>query len=244
MNEVRDAIIQSLYLRSYILPSKAYLLHRSVMLLVVKAPVVVVVLFYIILLGYGVEGFRITSSLIPYAKRKLNMANGHIPYVPYFPSKPSKDYMWMDIYNALGRNRTLFVSRYLDEESCNQLIASLIWLQSENQDPITMYFNVPGAISKPALAVFDTLQRMRCPLVTVNTGLTVGMGALLCAAGTPGMRSAFPNARFLMSKTGMDDGAHGQAIDIHQQVQEVSDKSETVRSYMSCNIVSIVKQLL
>ena len=50
-----------------------------------------------------------------------------VPYVPYYPSKSSKDYQWMDIYNALGRDRTLFIGRYLDEEACNQLIASLIW---------------------------------------------------------------------------------------------------------------------
>ncbi len=128
----------------------------------------------------------------------------------------------MDIYNALGRDRTLFVSRYLDDESCNQLIASLIWLQSDNEkDPITMYFNVPGAISKPAMAVFDVMQRMKCPLVTINTGLTVGIGALLCAAGTPGKRFALPNARFLISKTGIDDGTEGQAVDVNLQVQEV-----------------------
>ena len=52
-----------------------------------------------------------------------------MPVVPYYPNKASKDYQWMDIYNALGRDRTLFVGRFLDEENCNQLIASLIWLQ-------------------------------------------------------------------------------------------------------------------
>ena len=55
--------------------------------------------------------------------------SGRMPYVPYYPSKHSKDYQWMDIYNALGRERTLFVSRFIDEEASNQLIASLIWLQ-------------------------------------------------------------------------------------------------------------------
>ena len=68
--------------------------------------------------------------------------------VPYYPSPSSKDYQWMDIYNALGRTRTLFVGRFLDEEACNQLIASLIWLQGQNdKDPITLYFNVPGMYS-------------------------------------------------------------------------------------------------
>ena len=57
------------------------------------------------------------------------MAGGQIPMVPYFPRKTSREYQWMDIYNAHGRQRTLFVGRFLDDEACNQLIASLIFLQ-------------------------------------------------------------------------------------------------------------------
>jgi len=145
-----------------------------------------------------------------------------VPYVPYYPSKSSKDYQWMDIYNALGRDRTLFIGRYLDDEACNQLIASLIWLQGQNDlDPITLYFNVPGAMSKPSLAVFDVMRRMKCPLITINTGLTVGMGALLCAVGSQGSRYAFPNSRFLISKSGLEDGTEGQASDVRLQVMEV-----------------------
>ncbi len=99
-------------------------------------------------------------------------------YVPYFPWKGSKDYMWMDIYNTLGRQRSLFVSGYLDDEACNQLISSLIWLhgwvsfedhywpcrvltcdavavvcvrlRDDQKAPITMYFNVAGAKLKPS----------------------------------------------------------------------------------------------
>ena len=154
--------------------------------------------------------------------KKLNMANGQVPYVPYFPSKSSKDYQWMDIYNALGRERKLFVSRYLDTEACNQLIASLIWLQGQSDvDPITMYFNVPGCMSKPTMAVYDVISRINCPIITVNTGLTVGLGALLCAAGSKGKRYALPNSRFLMSRTGLDDGIEGQAIEIHLEVMQV-----------------------
>ena len=120
-----------------------------------------------------------TSSSIrsvPNQQRKrslsIQMAGGQTPMVPYYPDKlRPKEYQWMDIYNALGRERTLFVGRFLDDESSNQLIASLIWLQGLNsKEPITMYFNVPGAISKPALAVYDTMRRMTCPLHTVNIG--------------------------------------------------------------------------
>lgn len=144
--------------------------------------------------------------------------------VPYYPDKASKDYQWMDIYNALGRTRTLFVGRYLDDENCNQLIASLVWLQGESpKEPITMYFNVPGAAIKPALAVFDVMMRMKCPIITINMGLTCGMGAVLCAAGSPGQRYCMPNARFLMGRGGLDDGIQGQASTLKIMVQQVMD---------------------
>jgi ATP-dependent Clp protease protease subunit len=84
-----------------------------------------------------------------------------------------------------------------------------------------MYFNVPGSLSRPAMAVYDVLSRLKCPVVTINAGLTVGMGALLCAAGTRGKRYALPNSRFLMSRSGLDEGIEGQAADIHLQVEEV-----------------------
>eukprot|EP01041_Mallomonas_annulata_P010189 gene10189-21235_t len=133
------------------------------------------------------QSFHTSGTCRQNSMRKSSVLMGQVPMVPYRLRKESKDYQWMDIYNALGRQRTLFVSRFLDDEACNQLIASLIYLQGENKiDPITMYFNVPGAILKPSFAVYDVMRRMSCPLITINMGLTVGMGSLLCAVGTKG----------------------------------------------------------
>merc|ERR1712146_628633 len=130
--------------------------------------------------------------------------------------------MWLDIYNALGRTRTLFVGRFMDDEAANQLIASLVWLESQSdKDLITLYFNVPGCIIKPSFAVYDTMRRMTCPLRTVNAGLTVGMGALLCALGTPGERYSLPNRRFLIGKTGLEDAFQGQSVEIAAAVRDV-----------------------
>ena len=86
--------------------------------------------------------------------------------------------------------------------------------------PISIYFNVPGALMKPCLAVYDTLRTLECPVTTVNLGLGTGMGAFLCCAGTKGMRYALPNARFLMQRTGLDDPYQGQASDIGLMVRE------------------------
>lgn len=151
-------------------------------------------------------------------------AAGRTPLVPYYPDRArgSKDYMWMDIYNALGRERTLFVSRYIDDEAANQLIASLVWLQGQSaSQPITIYFNVPGAMVKPTFAIYDVMKKIKCPIKTINMGLTVGMSCLLVAAGTRGNRLVTPNARFLMGKAGLDDGLQGQSADIAINVMEV-----------------------
>ncbi len=74
--------------------------------------------------------WHLSSIIMPRTNFVRYGSNLHaMPIVPYYPNKGSRDYQWMDIYNALGRDRTLFVGRFLDEENCNQLIASLIWLQ-------------------------------------------------------------------------------------------------------------------
>jgi len=177
---------------------------------------------------YSVVGYVTNSNKIMNSRnRHIVYAGGQVPMVPFYPYPGSRDYQWMDIYNALGRKRTLFVGRFLDDEACNQLIASLIWLQSQDEkSPITLYINVPGSMIKPAFAVYDVMRRMKCPLITINTGLTVGMGALLCAVGTPGQRFALPNARFLMARTGLEDGIQGQAVELQLAVREVMNDNE------------------
>ena len=110
----------------------------------------------VLLLGLATHAFRTSTRPRFSARATLAMAGGQVPMVPYYPDKTRpKEYQWMDIYNALGRERSLFVGRFLDEEASNQLIASLIWLQGQNsKDPITLYFNVPGAISKVTPRIF------------------------------------------------------------------------------------------
>ena len=115
----------------------------------------------------------------------------------------------------------MLVGNFLDEEQANSLIALLLFMRFEDpRKPISIYFNVPGALMKPCLAVYDTLRTLECPVTTVNLGLATGMGAFLCGAGTKGMRYALPNARFLMQRTGLDDPYQGQASDIGLMVRE------------------------
>lgn len=145
------------------------------------------------------------------------------PMVPYKP--PGSDYaQFIDIEAAMYRDRTIMISNFINDEYANSLIAIILYLRKENpRDPISMYFNVPGASLRPALAVYDLIQqtKVNCEVETVNLGLCVGMGAILCSAGTKGKRSAMPNSRFLIHRTGMDQAFRGQATDIALEVRNI-----------------------
>lgn len=151
--------------------------------------------------------------------------------VPYKP--PGSDYaQFIDIYSRMYRDRIMMIGKYIDENAANEIISIILYLRKE--DPtgdITLYFNVPGADLRPALAVYDLLMQTRenCEISTVNLGLCAGMGAFLCGAGTKGKRCAMPNSRFLLQRTGMDRPFQGQASDIGLEVANMkvmNDKME------------------
>lgn len=132
------------------------------------------------------------------------------------------------------KDRTVMISQFIDEEAANNIISILLYLRKENyKDPISLYFNVPGGWLRPSLAVYDLIQNTKknCEIETVNLGLCAGMGAILCSAGTKGRRSAMPNARFLLQRTGIDQVFQGQATDIALEVKN-NKVRESVREYI------------
>ena len=113
------------------------------------------------------------------------------PLVPWRPPGEPYDVM-IGLYTRLYRDRIILLGKFLDEEASNQLVATLLYLQREDPNkPIMMYINIPGALMKATLAVYDTIQMLDCEVTTVNMGLATGMGAFLCAAGTKGAVIAF-----------------------------------------------------
>lgn len=130
----------------------------------------------------------------------------------------------------------MFISKFIDEAAANNIISIMLYLRNESpRDPISMYFNVPGAQLRPALAIYDLMQNTKknCEIETVNLALTAGMGSILCAAGTKGKRSALPNARFLLQRTGMDKAFQGQATDIALEVKNVKNCNDRMEIELS-----------
>jgi ATP-dependent Clp protease protease subunit len=134
------------------------------------------------------------------------------------------------------RDRTMMIHRFIDEDYANNIISIMLYLRNEDPTaPISMYFNVPGALLRPSLAIFDLMQqtKLNCEIETCNLALCAGMGSMLCAAGTKGKRRAMPNSRFLLQRTGMDGVFRGQATDIGLEVRNVKLMNDRMENELS-----------
>ena len=143
---------------------------------------------------------------------------------------------FVDLNSAMYRDRTLMIGKFIDDEAANEIISIILWMRKEDaRRDISIYFNVPGALLRPCLAIYDLIQqtKLNCDVETVNLGLCTGMGAFLCAAGTKGKRSAMPNSRFLLQRTGLDEPIRGQAVDIVLEVRNIKKWNDRVENELS-----------
>jgi ATP-dependent Clp protease protease subunit len=125
-----------------------------------------------------------------------------------------------DIYSRLLKDRIIFVGTAIGDEVSNLVIAQMLFLQSEDADkPISLYINSPGGSVTSGLAMYDTMQFLKCPVHTYCVGQASSMGAVLLAAGARGHRFALPNARIMIHQPW--GGVQGQAADISIQAREI-----------------------
>jgi len=125
-----------------------------------------------------------------------------------------------DIYSRLLKERIIFLGTGIDDNVANLIIAQLLFLQSEDPEKdISIYINSPGGVVTAGLAIYDTMQFLKCDITTYCVGQAASMGAVLLAAGAEGKRFALPNARIMIHQP--LGGAQGQATDINIQAQEI-----------------------
>ncbi len=142
-----------------------------------------------------------------------------VPKVPY--RMPGEQYtQWIDIYNRLYRERIIFLGRDIDDEIANQIIAVMLYLDSEDPGKdIYLYINSPGGMVTSGLAIYDTMQHIKSDVVTICVGLAASMGSFLLAAGTKGKRIALPHSRIMIHQP--SGGTRGQATDIEIEAREI-----------------------
>ncbi len=125
-----------------------------------------------------------------------------------------------DIYSRLLKERIIFIGSEVTDDLANLVVAQLLFLQSEDATKdVSVYINSPGGSVTAGLAIYDTMQFLKCDVVTYCVGQAASMGAVLLAAGAKGKRHALPGARIMIHQPW--GGAQGAASDIHIQAQEI-----------------------
>jgi ATP-dependent Clp protease protease subunit len=125
-----------------------------------------------------------------------------------------------DIYSLLLKERIIFLGTPIDESVANLIVAQILFLDREDPErEIRLYIHSPGGIIYSGLAIYDTMQSVRCPIETIAVGSTASMATVLLAAGTPGRRYALPNATIHLHQP--MGGVRGQAVDMQIQAEEI-----------------------
>jgi ATP-dependent Clp protease protease subunit len=140
--------------------------------------------------------------------------------VPTVVEQTSRGERGYDIYSRLLKDRIVFLGTPIDDNVGNLIMAQLLHLESEDPDKdINLYINSPGGDVSALLAIYDTMQYIKCDVSTIVMGLAASAAAVLLLAGANGKRFALPNARVLLHQP--HGGAQGQAVDIEIQAKEI-----------------------
>ncbi|MBE5786988.1 MAG: ATP-dependent Clp endopeptidase proteolytic subunit ClpP [Clostridiales bacterium] len=133
--------------------------------------------------------------------------------IPYVVEQTAHGERTYDIYSRLLKDRVVFLGSAIDDQVANAVVAQLLFLETENPDAeISLYINSPGGSVTAGMAIYDTMNYIKCPVRTVCIGMAASMGAFLLMAGEKGKRLALPNSEVMIHQP--SGGASGQATDV------------------------------
>ena len=133
--------------------------------------------------------------------------------VPYVVERTAHGERASDIYSRLLQDRVIFLGREINDQVANAIVAQLLFLETDNPDAeISLYINSPGGSVTAGMAIYDTMNYIKCPVRTVCIGMAASMGAFLLMAGEKGKRLALPNSEIKIQQP--SGGASGQATDV------------------------------
>ena len=147
-----------------------------------------------------------------------------------------------DIFSRLLKDRIIFLGTPIDDRISNVIIAQLLYLESEDPEKeISLYVNSPGGIITSGMAIYDTMNHVKCPVSTICIGQAASMGAFLLSSGEKGRRFSLPNARIMVHQP--MGGAQGQASDIEIQAKEILRLRDVLNKILSENTGQPLKQI-
>lgn len=143
--------------------------------------------------------------------------SGLIPMVVEQTNRGERSY---DIYSRLLKDRIIFLGGEIDDDTANLVVAQMIFLEADDPDKdISLYINSPGGSVTAGMAIYDTMQYIKCDVSTICVGMAASMGAFLLAAGAKGKRKALPNSEIMIHQP--LGGARGQATDVAIQAEQL-----------------------
>ena len=152
-----------------------------------------------------------------------------IPMVVEQTNRGERSY---DIYSRLLQDRIIFLGGEIDDDTANLVVAQMLFLEGDDPDKdIFLYINSPGGSVSAGLAIYDTMQYIKCEVSTICIGLAASMGAFLLAAGARGKRRALPNAEIMIHQP--SGGAQGQATDISIHAEQILRIRERLNEILS-----------
>ena len=154
-----------------------------------------------------------------------------IPYVIEQTSRGERSY---DIYSRLLKDRIIFLGEEVTDVSANLIVSQLLFLESEDPGKdISLYINSPGGSVTACMAIYDTMQYIKCDVSTICMGMAASMGAFLLAGGTKGKRIALPNSTIMIHQP--SGGAQGQASDIKIVAEQILKTRQKLNEILAQN---------
>ena len=154
-----------------------------------------------------------------------------VPYVIEQTSRGERNY---DIYSRLLKDRIIVLGEEVNETTASLTVAQLLFLESEDPSKdISLYINSPGGMVTAGLAIYDTMQYIKCDVSTICIGMAASMGAFLLAGGTKGKRLALPNAEIMIHQP--SGGAKGQATEIQIAAENILKTKKKLNEILAAN---------
>lgn len=155
-------------------------------------------------------------------------------FVPYVIEQNSRGERSYDIYSRLLKDRIIFLGEEVNDTTASLVVAQLLFLESEDPGKdISLYINSPGGSVTAGLAIYDTMQYIKCDVSTICIGMAASMGAFLLSGGTKGKRMALPNAEIMIHQP--SGGSQGQATEIRIAAEHILKTRKRLNEIMAAN---------
>ena len=165
-----------------------------------------------------------------------------MPMIPYVVEQTSRGERSYDIFSRLLNDRIIFMSEEVNDATASLIVAQMLYLEAQDPDKdIQFYINSPGGSVTAGMAIYDTMQYIKCDVATITIGMAASMGAFLLSAGTKGKRMALPNAEIMIHQPSA--GTQGQITDMAIHLKRLQIIKERMNKIMAENTGRTIEEV-